>query len=51
MRIRVTDALDLLAAGLSSEQVVEELPDLEPADIAAALKYASERLNHAYFAA
>jgi uncharacterized protein (DUF433 family) len=30
MRIRVIDVLDLLAAGLSREQVLEELPDLEP---------------------
>jgi predicted nuclease of predicted toxin-antitoxin system len=27
MRIRVTDVLDQLAAGLSREQVIEELPD------------------------
>jgi uncharacterized protein (DUF433 family) len=51
MRIRVTDVLDLLAAGLSPEEVVEELPDLELADIAAALQYASRRLSHAYLAA
>ncbi len=43
MRIRVSDVLDLLAAGLSSEQVVEELPDLELADITACLLYASQR--------
>ena len=30
MRIRVVDVLDLLAAGLSPQQVLEELPDLEP---------------------
>jgi len=41
MRIRVTDILDLLAAGLSTQQVLEELPDLEQADIEAALKFAS----------
>ncbi|MFM7559508.1 DUF433 domain-containing protein [Cylindrospermopsis raciborskii] len=29
MRIRVTDVLDLFAAGLSAEQILEELPDLE----------------------
>lgn len=44
MRIRVTDILDLLAAGLSTQQVLEELPDLEQADIEAALKFASGRL-------
>ena len=30
LRIRATDVLDLLASGLSPEQVLEELPDLEP---------------------
>ncbi len=43
MRIRVSDVLDLLAAGLSAEQVVAELPDLEPADVTACLRYASRR--------
>lgn len=33
MRIRVTDILDLLASGLTTKQVVEELPDLEVADV------------------
>jgi uncharacterized protein (DUF433 family) len=37
MRIRVTDVLDLMAAGLTREQVLEELPDLEPEDIRAVL--------------
>lgn len=44
MRIRVTDVLDLLAGGLSPEQVVEELPDLELADIQACLRFASKRV-------
>ena len=37
MRIRVTDVLDLLASGLSREQILEEMPDLEPADVDAVL--------------
>jgi len=41
MRIRVSDVLDLLAAGLSSEQILEELPDLEMDDLRAVLAYAS----------
>ncbi|KAA9325584.1 DUF433 domain-containing protein [Hymenobacter busanensis] len=32
-RIRVVDVLNLLAAGLSPEQVLAEMPDLEPLDI------------------
>ncbi len=41
MRIRVTDVLDLLSNGLTSQQVLEELPDLEPEDIHACLQYAT----------
>ena len=51
MRIRVIDVLDLLAAGLTREQVLEELPDLEAEDITAALQYASRRLDHPVLAA
>jgi uncharacterized protein (DUF433 family) len=51
MRIRVIDVLDLLAAGLTQDQVLEELPDLEKEDIEAALKYASGKLNHPIIAA
>jgi uncharacterized protein (DUF433 family) len=45
LRIRVTDVLDLLASGLSPEQVLEELPDLEPGDVSACLRFASRRLR------
>ena len=51
MRIRVIDVLDLLANGLTPEQVVEEFPDLEPADITACLRFASRRLDHPVVAA
>lgn len=51
MRIRVIDVLDLLASGLTQEQVLEELPDLELEDIEAALKYAGSRLDHPIIAA
>jgi uncharacterized protein (DUF433 family) len=51
MRIRVTDVLDLLAAGLAQDEVLEELPDLEPEDIIAALQYASRQLDHPILAA
>ena len=44
MRIRVSDVLDLLANGLSPEQIIEELPDLELADIQACLRFASRRV-------
>ena len=51
MRIRVSDVLDLLAAGLTSVEVVEELPDLELEDVAACLRFASRRLGHPVLAA
>jgi uncharacterized protein (DUF433 family) len=51
MRIRVVDILDLLAAGLTQQQVLEELPDLELLDIEAALKYAGSKLDHPIIAA
>jgi uncharacterized protein (DUF433 family) len=41
MRIRVVDVLDLLANGLTPQQVIEELPDLEIEDIQACLQFAS----------
>ena len=46
MRIRVQDVLDLLANGLTAEQILVEFPDLEPADIGACLRFASRRLDH-----
>ncbi len=51
MRIRVVDVLDLLATGLSAEQVLEELPDLELEDVQASLAYASRKLKHPVAAA
>jgi uncharacterized protein (DUF433 family) len=44
MRIRVIDVLDLFAAGLSAEQILEEMPDLEMDDLKAALLYARRQL-------
>ncbi len=46
MRIRVVDVLQLLAAGLTYEQILDEMPDLEPEDLRACLLYAASRLDH-----
>jgi uncharacterized protein (DUF433 family) len=51
MRIRVIDVLDLFAAGLSTEQILDEMPDLEIDDLKAALNYAARRLDHPVLAA
>lgn len=46
MRIRVRDVLELYAAGLSSEQILADYPDLEPEDLSAALDYAAREIDH-----
>ena len=46
MCIRVMDVLDLFAAGLNTEQILEEMPDLEKENLQAALQYASRKVNH-----
>ena len=38
MRIRVKDVLDLLAAGVSEKEILEDYPDLEAEDIKACLQ-------------
>lgn len=51
MRIRVVDVLDLLASGLDSRQILEEMPDLEAEDIKACIAYARRRIDHPLLAA
>lgn len=51
MRIRVSDVLDLLSTGLSREDILSEMPDLESDDISAAIAYAARRINHPVIAA
>ena len=46
MRVRVTDVLDLLAVGLTPEQVISELPYVELDDVRACIRFASQRLDH-----
>jgi uncharacterized protein (DUF433 family) len=45
MRIRVIDVLELLAAGMTSQQIRNQLPDLEEDDIRASLAYAARYLD------
>ena len=51
MRIRVIDILDLFAAGLSADQLLAEMPDLDAEDLQAALQYAARKLDHPVLAA
>ena len=46
MRIRVKDILDLLAADVSKDEILEDYPYLEAADIAACLEYAASEADH-----
>ncbi len=46
MRIRVTDVLDLLGAGLSQEAILDEMPDLEAEDVRACIQFARRRVDH-----
>lgn len=46
LRIRVKDVLELLAAGVSKEEILEDYPYLEPGDIQAALEYAAVQSDH-----
>ncbi len=46
LRIRVQDILNLLAAGASHEEILEDYPYLEAQDITAALQYAAKQCDH-----
>jgi uncharacterized protein (DUF433 family) len=41
LRIRVKDVLDLLAAGATREEILQDYPALEDGDITATLEYAA----------
>lgn len=47
MRIRVSDVLDMLGAGVSERTILDDYPDLEAEDIRACLRYAAAQANHA----
>ncbi len=46
MRIRVKDVLDMLASGMSTEEILEDYPYLEANDIKAVLMYAARQFDH-----
>ena len=51
MRMRVSDVLELLADGMTPDQIINEHPDLEIEDIQACLRFASQRVSHPILAA
>ena len=48
MRITVYDILSWLALGMSTEQIIEEYPELQVEDIYAALSFAADRERSIY---
>lgn len=46
LRITVYDVLDQLAAGMTPQEIVDDFPELELADIQACLAFAADRERH-----
>jgi len=46
MRIRVKDVLDMLASGMSNQEILDDYPYLENDDIRAILMYAARQFDH-----
>lgn len=46
MRIRVKDVLEMLAAGMTQQEILADFPYLEPEDIRATLQYAAAQADH-----
>jgi uncharacterized protein (DUF433 family) len=46
LRVCVKDILDLLASGATRKQILDDYPYLEDDDIAAALEYAAQHVDH-----
>lgn len=45
LRIPVATVVGMVAAGMTPEEIIKELPDLEPEDIKAALALAAQTLK------
>ena len=45
LRIPVATVVNMLAAGLTVDEIVSELPPLETADVVAALRYAADAVS------
>lgn len=45
-RVRVKDVLDMLANGVSREEILADYPYLEAGDIVASLEYAARQSDH-----
>jgi uncharacterized protein (DUF433 family) len=47
LRITVYDVLGWLAEGMTAEEIIDDFPELENADIQACLAYAADQERHA----
>jgi uncharacterized protein (DUF433 family) len=47
MRVRVKDVLEMLAAGVSESEILNDFPYLETDDIRACLEFAAAEMDHA----
>jgi uncharacterized protein (DUF433 family) len=45
-RMRVVDIMEMLASGVSHAEILEDFPDIEAEDIAAALLYSARAVDH-----
>ena len=48
LRISVYDVLAMLSDGMTESEILEDFPELEPADIRACLAYAADREHNVY---
>jgi uncharacterized protein (DUF433 family) len=46
MRITVGDILGWMATGMSEAEIIDDFPELTPADLRAALSFAADRERH-----
>ncbi|HLL89172.1 MAG TPA: DUF433 domain-containing protein [Tepidisphaeraceae bacterium] len=46
IRITISDVLELLANGLTPDEVLKQMPDLELDDVRACLAYAARYIDH-----
>jgi uncharacterized protein (DUF433 family) len=46
MRMRVADILEMLSAGMTHAEILEDFPFIEEDDIRASLLFASLKINH-----
>lgn len=46
LRVRVKDVLEMLASGMTREEILKDFPYLEAEDITATLEYAAMQVDH-----